>query len=96
MDIYKVDLAKVKTQTQLHEVLRDNMDFPEFYEKNLDALWDCLIGFIDAPAHTYFYGVTLMSEEIQTYFYTKILDIFKDAKKWYAEFNEEFSVTIVD
>ena len=73
MDIYKVNLSNVKTQTQLHKVLRDNMNFPDFYGQNLSALWDCLTGFIDTPMHTYFYGVNLLPKELKIYFYNRII-----------------------
>lgn len=97
MDIYKVNLSNAKTQTQLHEALRDNMAFPEFYGQNLDALWDCLTGFIDAPAHTYFYGSNSLSKELKTYFYDRIIDVFEEAKEYYGnELNKEFSFTIID
>lgn len=33
----------------LHDVLKDKLDFPDYYGRNLDALWDCLTGWMDLP-----------------------------------------------
>lgn len=33
----------------LHDVLKDKLDFPNYYGRNLDALWDCLTGWVDLP-----------------------------------------------
>lgn len=37
------------TITELHETLQQKLELPEFYGKNLDALWDCLTGMIELP-----------------------------------------------
>lgn len=29
--------------------MQDKLGLPEYYGKNLDALWDCLTGWIDLP-----------------------------------------------
>lgn len=37
-----VDLSDVRTIEAFHEALATTLDFPEYYGRNLDALWDCL------------------------------------------------------
>ena len=32
-----------------HNVLKSKLELPEYYGKNLDALWDCLTGWLDVP-----------------------------------------------
>ena len=39
---YKVDFKDVKHFYEIHEVLKRDLDFPDDYGGNLDALWDCL------------------------------------------------------
>lgn len=37
------------TRDDLHDALSKALDFPNYYGRNLDALWDCLTGWIDVP-----------------------------------------------
>ncbi|KOY13577.1 barstar family protein [Paenibacillus xylanivorans] len=34
---------------ELHELLKQKLELPDFYGTNLDALWDCLTGMIELP-----------------------------------------------
>lgn len=42
MSICVLDGKKIKDREQLHDVLADSLGFPEWYGRNLDALYDCL------------------------------------------------------
>ena len=37
-----LDFNDVKTAEELHELLRVQLRFPEYYGRNFDALWDCI------------------------------------------------------
>lgn len=37
-----VDGKDFENKEGLHDALKDKLDFPDYYGKNLDALWDCL------------------------------------------------------
>lgn len=39
---YYLDARKMQTKDEAHEYLKYRMDFPEYYGKNLDALYDLL------------------------------------------------------
>ena len=39
---YKVDFSKVNHFIEIHEVLKRDLDFPDYYSGTSDALWDCL------------------------------------------------------
>ncbi len=45
MKEYVIDLAGVKTKKQLHKLLKRELELPEYYGGNLDALYDCLSEF---------------------------------------------------
>lgn len=42
MQIVTIDCSDIKTSEQLHQALAQTLKFPEYYGKNLDALFDCL------------------------------------------------------
>lgn len=37
------------SKERLHEILKRDLELPDYYGANLDALWDCLTGWIDLP-----------------------------------------------
>ncbi len=40
---------RVRTIEELHAVLKRRLELPDYYGENLDALWDCLTGYVDLP-----------------------------------------------
>ena len=42
MEIVTIDCAEIQSPAQLHEILAARLEFPDYYGKNLDALFDCL------------------------------------------------------
>ena len=42
-----LDGSKISTVEEFHNQVAKVLDLPEYYGKNLDALWDCLTGHID-------------------------------------------------
>lgn len=43
MKKYIIDFFGVATRRQAHELIADILGFPEYYGRNLDALFDCLM-----------------------------------------------------
>lgn len=42
METVTIDCAGITTKELLHKVLAEKLQFPDYYGKNLDALFDCL------------------------------------------------------
>ena len=57
-----------------HEYLQEILHFPEYYGKNLDALYDCLTDLADTDI------VIMVPEEIEEYL-KRVLRVFKTAAK---------------
>lgn len=43
------------TPGDMHRELREKLDLPSYYGNNLDALWDCLTGWLDLPLCIHWY-----------------------------------------
>ncbi len=70
----------IKTIDELHKELKIKLELPDYYGENLDALWDCLTGWIDLPT-TIVWG---NYEECKKYLgeeAEKVLEIFYEAQE---------------
>ncbi len=76
---YTVDFSKVEIYSEIHEVLMRDLDLPDYYGCNLDALYDCLTDMIARETIIEINGF----ENIERKFddtWKKILECFVDAK----------------
>lgn len=40
---------KITSVSDLHQTLKEQLELPDYYGENLDALWDCLTGWVGMP-----------------------------------------------
>lgn len=72
--------SEAKSIESFHTQVKSILELPEYYGANLDALWDCLTGWIETP-------ITLVWEDFEISktnlgdFADKALSVFKDAEK---------------
>ncbi len=50
----EIDVGSVETTRALHILLRERLDFPEFYGHNWSAFWDAINGLVEIPTHIKF------------------------------------------
>ena len=60
--------------TQVHDYLKEMLEFPEYYGKNLDALHDCLTDLEDVK-------ITITSPDEDGAIFQRILRVFKTADR---------------
>lgn len=78
-----IDFTGAEYIRQIHLILKEKLNFPEWYGENLDALWDLLTGYV-APCIVDFKGFTKVSEELTPYL-QKVLKIFLEAEATYKQ-----------
>ncbi|MEV6400916.1 CPCC family cysteine-rich protein [Streptomyces sp. NPDC051907] len=49
-----IDVGSVRSERDLHEVLKRELGFPAFYGMNWDALWDAVTGLVAMPRRLHF------------------------------------------
>lgn len=59
---------------QMHDYLKETLGFPEYYGKNLDALYDCLTDLEDIE-------ITINAPSEDGAIYQKVVRIFKTADR---------------
>lgn len=90
--VYTVDFRPVKYYRDFYKCLKTGLNLPDFFGENLDALWDCLTGFIGYPCEIRLFGLSALNkqrrQELQD-----ILDLLAEAEEKYPD---EFHIVYVD
>lgn len=53
---YYMNLAIPRSIEQFHNILKQDLNFPEFYGANWDAFWDTITGIVELPKTVVFYN----------------------------------------
>jgi ribonuclease inhibitor len=90
---YKVDFSNIEDYREIHQILKESLDFPDYYGGNLDALFDCLTDMLGDISIIEIHGI----EKLKKFdgYDKRLLKVFYDAKFVYNEFSGRFLVTIV-
>lgn len=75
--IFDLELYNIKTKMELHEYLLQQLQLPEYYGNNLDALHDCLSERTDIQGVT-LYHFTELQQKLNMYA-DLLLRVFQDA-----------------
>ncbi|MCU5489938.1 MULTISPECIES: barstar family protein [Bacillus cereus group] len=91
--IMGIDVCNINSAKELHLLLKEKLEFPDFYGENWDAFWDCITGFVSPlPNKIIFNGWSKLENKLPRD--TKImkeclLDYNKEDRKdpeWKSEF----------
>ena len=93
---YKVDFSEVKYYAEIHEVLKRDLDFPDYYGGHLDALFDCLTDqLLSGRTYIEIFGF----ERIEKSFadeWQGIVEVLQDTKHAYDDkYSDRFFVTLI-
>lgn len=73
--------AEIRTKEDFHKKIKELLDFPDYYGENLDALWDCLTGYIDRESPLILFWDNFEISKLNLgEFADAALNIFKDAE----------------
>ena len=63
---------------ELHAQLKEKLELPDYYGANLDALWDCLTGWVSLPLTIEWYDFSI-TERLLGDQAGQVMTVFKDA-----------------
>ena len=81
-ELYVVDFRNVEHYLEVHPIIRDALDFPDYYGCNLDALWDCLTDMACSklPIRIKILGIERIETLYGKDYAIKLLDCFQEMK----------------
>ena len=81
-----LDFSKCKYLGEIHEILKKELELPEWYGSNLDALWDSITGIMYVPANIKIIykpetkASQKLSDEVE-----QIISVFLEAQEEYGQ-----------
>ena len=82
---YYIDLTGVENRTELHDRIEQGLPVPEWYGRNLDALYDCLTE-LPEPVH-----LVLKNWDAAADFAPGFESVFTDAQDFNPDFTVEYA-----
>ena len=97
MKKYTIDFRKVQYYAEVHRVIKDALDFPDYYGENWDAFWDCITDMVgEEPMHITIIGLDNIERRFSDTA-EKMIRILKQAKHWCNnEYADITKIEIVD
>ncbi len=62
--IVEIDLNSVQSSEELHTLLKEKLDFPDFYGMNWNAFWDSITGLVELPEKLVLTGWSNMAKNL--------------------------------
>ena len=59
-DPYVIDFSNMKTHWEIHQIIKEGLDFPDYYGCNWDAFWDCLTDMVGRKIHIQIVGIDVL------------------------------------
>ncbi len=75
MKYITLDFTGCRYLGEIHKVLKEQFEFPDYYGENLSALWDCMSDYCSGDLHVYIKGLSDLPKEFDDYM-NKIWKIF--------------------
>ncbi len=79
-----IDFGNCKRLGDLHDELKQKLHLPDFYGRNLDALWDSITGIMYTPAYILIRGAKKVPADLCPTV-EKMIGIFKRAEIMYGD-----------
>ena len=93
---YTIDFTKVNHYLEMHFVIRQALNFPDYYGCNWDAFWDCLTDMYGDPIHIEIIGLDVIERKFGADTTQKMLEILKRFKHFNNDlFSDSIKIELV-
>ncbi len=96
-DLYTIDFRKIKYYLEMHRIIKESLDFPDYYGENWDAFWDCLTDMIGDKIHIEILGLDIIERKFGQSTANTFIDILRELKHYRNDkYAEDILIEIVD
>ena len=92
---YTIDFTKVEHYIEMHKVIQEALDFPDYYGCNWSAFWDCLTDMYGEPIHIEVLGLENIKNRFGEETVDKMIEIFKRFKHFEKSFENDIEIEII-
>ncbi|PDZ72505.1 barnase inhibitor [Bacillus pseudomycoides] len=64
MSVISIDVSNIKKAEELHLLLKEKLEFPDFYGENWNAFWDAITGLVELPDKLELIGWTILQKKL--------------------------------
>lgn len=79
MEVIILDGKEFDSIERIHSILKQKLHLPDYYGENLNALWDCLTGWINLPIKIHWINFEC-SKKFVGNFADELLKTFREAE----------------
>ena len=92
---YIINFTKVEHYLEMHHIIRQALDWPDYYGCNWDAFWDCLTNMLGRPVHIEIIGLEVIKQKFGDTA-EKMLQILKEFKHYDNNaYSDEIKIDII-
>ena len=91
---YILDFRNVNHYLEMHKVIKESLDFPDYYGCNWSAFWDCLTDMYGEPIHIEIIGLEVIEHRFEDAA-DQIVTILKRFKHFEKSFEKDIQIELI-
>ncbi len=91
---YILDFRNIEHHSEVHTIIKDCFDFPDYYGRNWSAFWDCMTELYGPAIHIEILGLDVLEKKYNNYA-SKLTEILKRFKHYVKIFEDSIKIEIV-
>ena len=94
-ELYTLDFRNVQQYWEIHSVIRQALDFPDYYGCNWSAFWDCMTDMCVEPINIEIIGLDVVERKFGDA--TKIMvETLREVKEFAKEIGSNLEVRVIN
>lgn len=91
---YTIDFRGVECYLEIHKIIKESLNFPDYYGCNWSAFWDCLTDLYGEPIYIEIIGLEVVERKFEDAA-SQIISILKRFKHFEKAFEKDIRIELV-